>query len=381
MPACYHRLICTHPLALYGRYVGIVGDIFLIITATFACMRRAGSRITGFAYIYNFTTILFAVVISMPIAKTTERQEAKEADYRHAQLRMRIYAEQVAMLQGEELELHELDLRLDALISNQRTLIFQYFRLALANTFSAVGGSLFGLAIASLTLLTRRLTFLKFDVEQLTTMLGTIEILSSACQSLPTKLPNLNNIAGLSKRIMELFDALEEFAAPDIASGASDGGDAGAGGSADLQGSREGLQDVQFQLSVKGLCYSTPDGKRQLGKNIAFTVSEGMGVVIRGPSGCGKSALIRCIAGLWSVDAGQIQRPEIVGRDGIIFMPQRPYMATGTLRQQVMYPLIEAEIGNEDDDLISGLCVISGLSISPELLCARTWSHPVASMV
>ena len=44
--------------------------------------------------------------------------------------------------QGEELELHELDRRLDLLVSNQRTLIFQYFRLALANTFSAVGGSL-----------------------------------------------------------------------------------------------------------------------------------------------------------------------------------------------------------------------------------------------
>ena len=180
---------------LNSTYVGIVGDIFLIITATFACLRRAGSRITAFAYVYNATTILFAVVISLPIAKTTERQEAKEADYRHAQMRMRIYAEQIALLHGEELELHELDRRLDALISNQRTLIFQYFRLALANTFSAVGGSLFGLTIASLTVLTRRLTFLKFDVEQLTTMLGTIEILSSACQALPTKLPMLNNIA------------------------------------------------------------------------------------------------------------------------------------------------------------------------------------------
>lgn len=37
--------------------------------------------------IYNAVTILFAVVISIPIAKTTEVQEAKEADYRHAQVR------------------------------------------------------------------------------------------------------------------------------------------------------------------------------------------------------------------------------------------------------------------------------------------------------
>ena len=47
------------------------------------------------ADVYNLTTILFAVVISLPIAKTTEQQEAKEADYRHAQMRMKVYAEQV----------------------------------------------------------------------------------------------------------------------------------------------------------------------------------------------------------------------------------------------------------------------------------------------
>lgn len=43
-------------------------------------------------------------------------------------------------------------------------------------------------------------------------MLGTIEILSSACQALPDKLPMLTSIAGLSKRIIELFDALELYA-------------------------------------------------------------------------------------------------------------------------------------------------------------------------
>ena len=81
------------------------------------------------------------------------------------------------------MELYELDLRLDSLVANQRVLIFQYFRLGLANTFSGVGGSLFGLTIASLTLFTKRL-FFKFDIEELTMMLGTIEILSSACQVL-----------------------------------------------------------------------------------------------------------------------------------------------------------------------------------------------------
>ena len=53
----------------------------------------------------------------------------------------------------------------------------------------------------------------------------------------------------------------------------------------------------------------------------------------------------RCIAGLWTPDAGLIRRPELTGRDGVVFMPQRPYMASGTLRQQVIYPSVESEVG------------------------------------
>ena len=60
--------------------MGIIADIFLVITASVASLQRAGSRITAFAYIYNAVTILVAVLLSLPIARTTERQEKKEAD-------------------------------------------------------------------------------------------------------------------------------------------------------------------------------------------------------------------------------------------------------------------------------------------------------------
>ena len=77
------------------RYVAIVSDVFLIITASFASLQRAGYRITAFAYIYNAVTILVAVLISIPIARTTERQEKREADYRYTHMRVKTYAEQV----------------------------------------------------------------------------------------------------------------------------------------------------------------------------------------------------------------------------------------------------------------------------------------------
>ena len=392
---------------LSSAYLEIVADVFLIATSAFASFDRAGSRITALAFIYNLVTILFAVLISIPIARSTRLNEAKEADFRHKQMRLKSYAEQVALSRGEEFELHTLNSSLDDLVTHQRALIFHYFRLSLANSFSAYGGSLFGLAIASVSLLTRQLAVPHFDIEQLTTMLGTIEILSKACQSLPAKLPHLNTISGLSERIVDLVATLDDIAAMDAAH--HDGGGGGGGGSpmsspgkhgaasvlaqADValrdarmeaggfaaaarsgaglggaghdyagdtsgEATAEGLTDVGFMLSVENLSFSTPDGSRQLVSGITFAVEEAFGVVVRGVSGCGKSSLIRCIAGLWSADSGRVRFGPLEDmRTDVAYIPQRPYMAVGSLRQQVLYPLMEVDVGTKADDVITQLLV------------------------
>ena len=49
--------------------------------------------------------------------------------------------------------------------------------------------------------------------------------------------------------------------------------------------------------------------------------------------------LLRVMAGLWPTTSGKVRRPPRVGRDGILFVPQRPYtVAEGSLRTQVTYP-------------------------------------------
>jgi vitamin B12/bleomycin/antimicrobial peptide transport system ATP-binding/permease protein len=56
---------------------------------------------------------------------------------------------------------------------------------------------------------------------------------------------------------------------------------------------------------------------------------------VRGPSGCGKSSLLRAIVGLWDAGEGTIVRPAL---DQMLFLPQRPYMVLGSLRDQMLYP-------------------------------------------
>ncbi len=64
-------------------------------------------------------------------------------------------------------------------------------------------------------------------------------------------------------------------------------------------------------------------------------------LLIRGPSGCGKTSLLCALAGLWPFgSSGKVSRPP---HQDILFLPQRPYTAQGSLRDAVCYPDIDKQ--------------------------------------
>jgi putative ATP-binding cassette transporter len=98
------------------------------------------------------------------------------------------------------------------------------------------------------------------------------------------------------------------------------------------------------RLALEHLTLQTPSYQRTLVEDLTIEVPTGQGLLVMGASGCGKSSLLRAIAGLWDSGSGTIVRPDA---DQILFLPQRPYMVLGSLRDQILYPHTHLEADDQ----------------------------------
>jgi vitamin B12/bleomycin/antimicrobial peptide transport system ATP-binding/permease protein len=121
-------------------------------------------------------------------------------------------------------------------------------------------------------------------------------------------------------------------------------------------------------LAVEGVDLYLPDG-RPLIANVNLSLERGDTVLLGGASGTGKSTLLRAIAGIWPFGQGEIRGT----RDArFLFLPQKPYLPIGTLREVVSFPMPAR--GTDDANLREALELVGLPGLAGRLDESRHWA-------
>ncbi|EGG16527.1 ABC transporter D family protein [Cavenderia fasciculata] len=121
-------------------------------------------------------------------------------------------------------------------------------------------------------------------------------------------------------------------------------------------------------IKFENVSIVSPEGKL-LVTDLNFEVKPHQNVMITGPNGSGKSSLFRILGELWPLHCGTVIKPR---KEDILFVPQKPYLVLGTLRDQIIYPHSAEDMarnGITDEDLQHLL-----QTVDPNSTIIRQWA-------
>ncbi|WDD36887.1 ATP-binding cassette domain-containing protein (plasmid) [Nostoc sp. UHCC 0926] len=260
---------------------------------------------------YTIIGNLIAVYLNRELIKINQAELESKADYSYCLTHVRNHAESIAFFQGEKQELNIIQRRFSILIKNIKEKINWERNQAIFNR--GYRGT-----IEFLTLLVLAPLFIRGEID-----FGQIGQATTACYMFAGALEELIAEFGVSGRFSSYVQRLSDF---------SDALESVAKQPENV-GTIKTIEENYF--AFENVTLQTPNYEQVIVENLSLTVQPGEGLLIVGPSGRGKSSMLRAIAGLWNAGTGRLVRPPL---KEVLFLPQRPYIILGTLREQLLYP-------------------------------------------
>ncbi|XP_046704358.1 ATP-binding cassette sub-family D member 4 isoform X2 [Silurus meridionalis] len=117
-------------------------------------------------------------------------------------------------------------------------------------------------------------------------------------------------------------------------------------------------------VTLDKLSFTSPVSEELLVKDLSLKVYEGVHLLVVGNTGTGKTSLLRVLNLLWEPYSGFVRMNACFGPRGIMYLPQKPFLTDGTLREQVIFPLnnIYPVTGPVDDERILRYLELAGMS-------------------
>jgi vitamin B12/bleomycin/antimicrobial peptide transport system ATP-binding/permease protein len=264
------------------------------------------------ALLYAATGSWLSWLVGRPLIPLNAERYAREADLRFALVRVNEHADGVALYNGETDEKQHLGRELDHVLAVMRQLVTGVTRL----TWITAG---YGWLAIIAPILVASPGYFGGDLT-----LGGLMVAAGGFtqvqQSLRWFVDNFNTIAdwlATLRRVASFRRALVDMDKP-----------------GDEVGRIERVRSSEEKLVFDDVRIVSPAGSGAL-EDAHVEIVRGDRVLITGDAGVSLTSLFRAIAGLWLWGSGRIATPR---SHEVMFMPQRPYMPPGALRDTLAYP-------------------------------------------
>ncbi|WP_448601818.1 ABC transporter ATP-binding protein/permease [Thermoleptolyngbya sp.] len=295
-----------------------LGSIIDVISFTGILLSKSVG-LTVFLIFYALVGTVVVALLGRRLISLNFNQLKKEADFRYGLVHVRDNAESIAFYQGEAQEAGQLQRRFVEVLRNYNFLIGWQRTMGFFRTPYRYLTFILPSAILAPMLFQDQIRF--GDISQANFAFSQI---FEAFALVVLQINQLSEFAAGVNRLETFAESLQDTVDKPLAAGET---------------AIDTIADSQ--ISLEHVTLVTPKNQRLLVRDLSVKLEPGQGLVIVGHSGAGKSSILRAIAGLWNQGTGRIVRPDL---DEMLFLPQRPYMVLGTLRDQLLYPHPDALI-------------------------------------
>nr|KJB12543.1 hypothetical protein B456_002G023500 [Gossypium raimondii] len=324
--------------------------------------------------LYSIGGTVISIFLGKGLVTLNFLQEKKEADFRYGLVRVRENAESIAFYGGEDNELQLLLQRFTSAFENLTQLLISSRNLEFFTNGYRYLIQIVPAAVVAPMYFSGKIEFgvINQSVSAFSHILGDVSLVVyqfqaiSAFSAVIDRLGEFDDILD-SSRSKSLSDPMEYI---DLTYSHVKGSQV-----LDSNGSTPPTTSPRL-LDVENLTLKTPKSNSTLVRDLSFAIDEKDNLLVVGPSGSGKTSLLRALAGLWNTGKGKITfyvekagdaqsptssemapveensanvneefgRPINSNSKSVFFLPQRPYMVLGSLRQQLLYPTWTEEV-------------------------------------
>lgn len=306
--------------------LGLLSEIMTLVTFTVVLWNLSGAyvlpifggiQIPGYmmwvAIIYSAIGSWLTYKIGRPLIQVNFNLERYNADFRYRMSRVRDNAESIALYKGEEDERRRLRDAFTRIYDTWWLYMVYNKRLTWLTSFYAQVASIFPILVAS-----PRYFAGEVPLGVLTQTASAFGYVQGSLSWFVDAWPTLADWKATTDRLTTFSEAMERA----------------------KREAREDARELRVEpgstsgLEVRDVDILLPDS-RVLLEGVDVGIAPGQKILLQGPSGSGKTTLFRVLAGLWPFGRGTVRLPADAR---ILFLPQRPYIPIGSLREVLCYP-------------------------------------------